>query len=207
MKTYKLKNLDKKVLKEIASELKDGKIAVFPTDTVYGLGTNAFRYKSVKKIYAMKNRDYRNPMPVLFDSILNIKKIIRKFPAGAEKLAKKFWPGGLTLIFETNELGAMLTGGRKLIAARIPDNKILLSIIKEMGCPLIGTSANVSGKKNCKCISGLDKKILKNADIVIDGGTARAGIVSTVLDVSNFPYVLLREGSVPKATLGKFMKL
>ncbi|MBN1384464.1 MAG: threonylcarbamoyl-AMP synthase [Elusimicrobia bacterium] len=207
MKTYKVKKINKKVIKEIANELKNGKIAVFPTDTIYGLGTNAFYYQSVKRIYEIKGRDYKKPLPVLFDNILSIKKIIKKFPTGAQKLAKKFWPGPLTLVFETNELGMILTGGRKLVAARIPDNKVLLSIIKEMKSPLIGTSANISGKKDCRCVSSLEKKLLKNIDILIDGGITKTGKVSTVLDVTKFPYVILREGSLPRTILGKFMKL
>ncbi|MFH0947614.1 MAG: L-threonylcarbamoyladenylate synthase [Elusimicrobiota bacterium] len=213
MKIYKLKNLDKKAIKEIAQDLKSGKIAVFPTDTIYGIGTNAFCLASVKKIYKLKCRVDKKSLPVLVDDISKIKKIVRKIPTGAEKLAKKFWPGALTLIFETNELGTMLMGGRKNIAVRIPDNKILLSIIKEMDCPLVGTSANISGKKNCQCISDLDKKILKDADIIIDGGLSRRvphsglGKPSTVLDVSKFPYIVIREGCISKKELEKFMKI
>lgn len=210
MKTYKLKNLDKKAIKEIAQDLRNGKIAVYPTDTVYGIGTNAFCLSGVKKIYKLKGRSYKKPLPVLVDDITKIKKIVKKIPTGAAKLVKRFWPGPLTLVFETNELGNMLTGGKKNIAVRIPDNKILLSIIKEMTCPLIGTSANVSGKKVCRCISDVDKKMLKNADIVIGGDSiVRAVLVkpSTVLDVSKFPYIILREGCISKKEIEEFMKI
>ncbi|MFA5779874.1 MAG: L-threonylcarbamoyladenylate synthase [Elusimicrobiota bacterium] len=210
MKTYKLKNLDKKAIKEIAQDLKNGKIAIYPTDTIYGIGTNAFCLSGVKKIYKLKGRTDKKPLPVLVDDIIKIKKIVKKIPTGAAKLVKRFWPGPLTLVFETNELGTMLTGGRKNIAVRIPDNKVLLSIIKEMTYPLIGTSANVSGKKNCRCVSDLEKKILKNVDMIIDGGTIlQTGLVkpSTVLDVSKFPYIVLREGCISKKEIEKFMKI
>ena len=207
MKVYKLKNLDKKSIKEIALDLKNGKIAVYPTDTIYGVGTNAFCLSAVKKIYKLKCRADRKPLPVLVDDISKIKKIVKKIPSGAEKLAKNFWPGPLTFVFETNELGTMLTGGRKNIAVRIPDNKVLRSIIREMTYPLIGTSANVSGKKNCRCVSDLDKKILKNVDIIIDGGIVKWGKPSTVLNVSKFPYIVLREGCISKKEIEKFMKI
>lgn len=207
MKIYKLKNLDKITVKEIAQDLKSGKIAIYPTDTIYGIGTNAFCLSGVKKIYKLKGRTDKKPLPVLVDDISKIKKIVRKIPTGAEKLAKKFWPGPLTLVFETNELGTMLMGGRKNIAVRIPDNKVLLSIIKEMNCPLIGTSANVSGKKNCRCVSDLDRKILKNVDIIIDGGVVKLKKPSTVLDVSKFPYIVRREGCISKKEIEKFMKI
>ena len=206
MKTYKLKNLNKKMLKEIAQDLKNGKIAIYPTDTIYGIGTNAFCLSGVKKIYRIKGRD-KKPMPLLIDNIMKIRKIVKRISSGAEKLAEKFWPGGLTLVFETNELGTMLMGGRKNIAVRIPDNKVLLSIIKEMNCPLIGTSANISGKENCRCLSDLDKKILKNVDIIIDGGVVKLGKPSTVLDVSKFPYLVIREGCISKKEIEKFMKI
>ncbi|MBI5573079.1 MAG: threonylcarbamoyl-AMP synthase [Elusimicrobia bacterium] len=207
MKTYKLKKIDKKAIKEIALDLKNGKIAIYPTDTIYGIGTNAFCFESVKKIYKLKGRTDKKPLPVLVDDISKIKKIVRKIPTGALQLAKKFWPGPLTFVFETNELGCMLTGGKKNIAVRIPDNKVLLSIIKEMTYPLIGTSANVSGKKNCRCLSDLDKKILKNVDMIIDGGVVKLGKPSTVLDVSKFPYIVLREGCISKKEIEKFMKI
>ena len=206
MKIYKLKNINKKNIKEIAGELKNGKIAVYPTDTIYGIGTNAFCLSGVKKIYRIKGRD-KKPMPLLIDNIMKIRKIVKRISSGAEKLAKKFWPGALTLVFETNELGTMLVGGRKNIAVRIPAHKVLLSIIKEMNCPLIGTSANISGKENCNCVSDLDKKILKNVDIIIDGGDVKLEKPSTVLDVSKFPYIVRREGCISKKEIEKFMKI
>ncbi|MFH1540981.1 MAG: L-threonylcarbamoyladenylate synthase [Elusimicrobiota bacterium] len=206
MKVYKLNDLSKSAISQIAQELKSGKIAVFPTDTVYGIGTNVFCLQKVKKIYKIKGRD-RKPMPLLIDSIVKIRKIVKKISSDIEKIIKEFWPGALTLIFETNELGTILTGGRKNIAVRIPDNKVLLSIIKEMNCPLIGTSANISGKKNCERVSDLDKKILKNIDILIDGGIVKLGKPSTILDVSRFPYTVLREGCISKKEIEKFLKI
>jgi len=207
MKIYKLKNIGKKEIKKIAEELKNGKIAIYPTDTIYGIGTNAFCLSGVKKIYKLKGRTDKKPLPVLVDDLSKIKKIVKKIPTGAEKLAKKFWPGALTLVFETNELGTMLTGGKKNIAVRIPANKGLLSIIKEMTYPLIGTSANISGEKNCRCVSDLNKKILKNVAIIIDGGVVKLGKPSTVLDVSKFPYIVIREGCISKKKIEKFMKI
>ncbi|MEW6557297.1 MAG: L-threonylcarbamoyladenylate synthase [Elusimicrobiota bacterium] len=207
MKIYKLKKLDKIKIKKIASELKNGKIAVFPTDTVYGIGTNAFCWESVNKICKIKGRKYNKPLPILVDDISKLKRIIKKLPTGAKKLAKRFWPGHLTLVFETNELGCMLTGGKKSVAVRIPDDKVLLSILKEMNCPLIGTSANLTGKKECCIINKIDKKILRNTDILIDGGKIGSKKPSTVLDVTKFPYILLREGCISKKEIEKFMKL
>jgi len=206
MKVYKSEKLNKRTLKEIANELKNGKTAVFPTDTIYGIGTNAFCLAGVKKLYKLKGRTDKKPLPILVDDISKIKNIVKKIPTGAAKLVKRFWPGPLTLVFETNELGCILTGGRKNIAVRIPDNEVLLSIIKEMTCPLIGTSANISGKKVCRHVSDLDKKILKNVDIIIDGGIVKWGKPSTVLDVSKFPYIVLREGCITKKKIEKFMK-
>ncbi|PIU82740.1 MAG: threonylcarbamoyl-AMP synthase [Elusimicrobia bacterium CG06_land_8_20_14_3_00_38_11] len=206
MKVYKSEKLNKRTLKEIANELKNGKTAVFPTDTIYGIGTNAFCLAGVKKLYKLKGRTDKKPLPILVDDISKIKNIVKKIPTGAAKLVKRFWPGPLTLVFETNELGCILTGGRKNIAVRIPDNEVLLSIIKEMTCPLIGTSANISGKKVCRHVSDLDKKILKNVDIIIDGGIVKWGKPSTVLDVSKFPYIVLREGCISKKKIEKFMK-
>ncbi|OGS44342.1 MAG: threonylcarbamoyl-AMP synthase [Elusimicrobia bacterium RIFOXYD2_FULL_34_15] len=205
MKIYKLKCIKKKEIKEIAKEIKNGKIAVFPTDTVYGIGTNAFYWHGVKQIYKIKKRKDNKPMPILIDNISQLKKIVKIVPGGTKKLMEKFWPGPLTLVFETNELGTMLMAGKKSVAARIPDNKILLSIIKEMGQPLIGTSINVSGCKDCRSISDINKRILKDIDIIIDGGKTKIGKASTVLDVSRFPYILVRAGAITKKEIEKIV--
>ena len=159
----------------------------------------------VKKIYRIKSRMNSMPLPILVDDISKIRKIVKKISTGAEKLAKKFWPGPLTLIFETNELGSILTGGRKNIAVRIPNNKFLLSIIREIGCPLIGTSANISGGEACRRVVDLDKKILKGIDIIIDGGIVKFGKPSTILNVEKFPYTILREGCITKKAIEEFI--
>jgi len=202
-----IKKLDRGTIKRVACAMRDGKIIVFPTDTVYGLGTNAFCFKSVRKIYKIKGRDYKNPLPLLVCSIQQVKKIVKHFPAAVERIAGKYWPGPLTLVLETNDVGNILMGGRKLIAVRIPEYSAVLEIIKEAGCPLVGTSANVSGGAVCRKIAELDKRIAENADIIIDGYVPAASAVSTVLDVSRFHYVVLREGAVSRHELKKFLKI
>jgi len=207
VKVYKLNKIKREEVKEIAKEIKNGKIAVFPTDTIYGIGTNAFRWQSVRNICKIKRRNEKKPMPILVDSIEKIKKIVKRIPSDAEKLIKKYWPGPLTLVFETNELGTMLMGGKKSVAARIPNNNVLLSIIKEMGCPLIGTSLGISGIKEYSNISNLDKKLQKEVDIIIDGGKTKIGKSSTVLDLSRYPYTIVRIGAISKKEIEKFMKI
>ncbi len=202
-----IKKLDKNTIKRIANELMAGKIAVFPTDTIYGLGTNAFKYESVKRIYKLKGRDYRKPLPVLVENILQVKKLVKNFDKHVESLARQYWPGALTLVFETSELGNILMGGKKSIAVRIPNNENVLSIIREMKCPLVGTSANISGTKGSRNVKNIDKKLLKNVDIVIDGGEIESKSVSTVLDISRFHYVVLREGAISRQELKRFLKI
>jgi len=202
-----IKKIDKDTIKRVADELKNGKIAIFPTDTVYGIGTNAFDYKAVKKIYKLKGRDSRKPLPMLVEDISQAKKLVKNFNRQIETLAKKYWPGGLTLVFETSELGNILMGGKKMIAVRIPNNKTVLSIIREMKCPLVGTSANLSGEGHCRRVCDIDKNLLKIVDIVIDEDITKSKPVSTVLDVSGFHYVVLREGAVSRQELKKFLKI
>ncbi|OQA92523.1 MAG: Threonylcarbamoyl-AMP synthase [Elusimicrobia bacterium ADurb.Bin231] len=202
-----IKKTDKNTIKRVADEIRNGKIAVFPTDTVYGLGTNAFNPVSVKKIYKIKSRNYRKPLPLLISSIESVRSLVKHIPDNVEVIANKYWPGPLTLVLETSDLGNILMSGRKTIAVRIPDNKFLLSLIRELRVPLVGTSANISGRDVCRCVSDISGNILTDVDIIIDTGMIKSKSVSTVLDVTRFHYVVAREGEITRHELKKFLKI
>ena len=188
----------------VASEFfRQGKIVVFPTDTVYGLGTIALKSNDaqIQKIYTLKERDYSKPL-----SLLITKDMINRFlnlPIKIIKLLDIFWPGSLTIIFptrsENNELSSYLNiTDVKTIAFRVPNSKILLAIISKVGSPIIGTSANISGNPPVNRIDDLvERKKFKSVDLWIDGGVLPKNPPSTVIDFSDFSNpVLLREGAV-----------
>ncbi|MCL2388921.1 MAG: L-threonylcarbamoyladenylate synthase [Elusimicrobia bacterium] len=180
------------ILNKCAQTLNDGGIAVVPTETVYGFACDAFNIEAQKKIYAIKGRDFRKPLILFPDTIENARMFV-DIPNDAIKIINKFWPGQLTLVFATTEMGKMVSGGRKDLGVRIPDNKFLLNLLKTFKKPLFTTSANLSGTKSIK--NGDDAHIFEDhADIIINSGICKFSLESTVIDMIKFPYIVIRKG-------------
>jgi len=191
-----LKNkLPDKAVKKIIEILKKGGIIAFPTDTVYGIAADPNILKAVKKLFWIKKRALRKAIPILISSKSVLKKVVKKVTVSARILTDKYWPGALTIILPKSRLiPSFVTKGSKNVAIRIPDNKIALQIIKAAGGMLAVTSANISGKK--EATSAIQLKGLKGIDLIIDGGKARIGKASTIVDLSGRKPQVLRQGSV-----------
>ncbi|MFA6583542.1 MAG: L-threonylcarbamoyladenylate synthase [Elusimicrobiaceae bacterium] len=177
-----------------ALAVREGAVAVFPTDTVYGIGTCAYERKSVLRIYGIKQRDLSKPLPVFSASLRAAKSVVEISPK-AELLAEKFWPGQLTLIlppFPGNEALALGTTG---IGIRVPEHVFLSGWLGVMGKPLAQTSANLSGSPALKDERAIIEQFDGLADIIITGGTL-AGTESTVLDMTADTPSILRRGAI-----------
>ncbi|MFH1239317.1 MAG: L-threonylcarbamoyladenylate synthase [bacterium] len=185
-------------IKKAAVVIKKGGLVIFPTDTVYGLGTNALLPKAIRKIYKIKKRPLNKPIILLIASKSAVKKLASGISPAAEKLMEKFWPGPLTLIFKTSPLGCIITGGLSTISLRMPANKIALGLIREAGVPLATTSANISGENSITGALSASDDIKNKVDLIIDGGKSRLGLESTILDMTVFPPRLIREGCIKK---------
>ncbi|MEA5000563.1 MAG: L-threonylcarbamoyladenylate synthase [Endomicrobiaceae bacterium] len=181
------------IIKETISILESGGILVLPTDTVYGIMTSVFNRSGQKHIYKLKNRNDRKPLIMLSDKITTLEQFVI-FPKKISKIVKDFWPGQLTLILPTTELGKLLTGGRDNLGVRIPNCKILLDIMSEYKVPLMSTSANVSGKKSAVSADIAAEYFNKKIDAIIDDGICKFSFESTVIDMVKFPYVVIRKG-------------
>ena len=172
--------------------IKKGGIAIFPTDTVYGIGCNPYNINAVKKIYEIKSREEIKSLPVLAYS-LDIVKEITCIDSFTEKIIKKYWPGPLTLILKLTDkkLKKSLKLDKK-IAVRIPDSKCTLKLLEKCGL-LVGTSANISGNSSYtnpnECI-----KNIKNYDIFLNGGTITSKGESTIIEIENEKIKMIREG-------------
>jgi len=195
-------NIEK--LKKAAEILKAGGIAVIPTDTVYGLAASAFSVDAKKKIYALKGRSYRKPL-IIMPADTDPLHYLVDMPEQARKLAKKFWPGPLTLVLPATELGSIVAGGRKDIGVRIPDNKIVLALVKLCGFPLVTTSANPSNKPSAKTGAEAEKYFKNKANVIIDAGPCGTGKESTVVDATHFHCTVIREGCLPSKQLLKYL--
>ncbi|MDR0820354.1 MAG: threonylcarbamoyl-AMP synthase [Endomicrobium sp.] len=178
--------------KKAAEVINSGGIAIVPTDTVYGFAVDAFNIEAQKAVYKIKSRSHKKPFILMAPDIESI-RIFVEVPEKALKIAKRFWPGQLTLIFPTTEMGKILSGGRKDLGVRIPDSKFILKLLKETGSPVFTTSVNMSNKKSAKNIDET-LRFDEMVDIAVDGGQCRFSFESTVIDMVKFPYIIVRRG-------------
>jgi L-threonylcarbamoyladenylate synthase len=178
-----------------ASVVRGGGVVVFPTDTIYGIGCDPYNNSAVGRIFSIKGRDEKKPLPVLAFSIRDAEKIVLLGDAG-RALAEKYWPGALTIvapIFD-QRISRKVTAGGKSLAVRVPANDCILSLLLHCKC-LVGTSANPSGSKSLKSAQEVLDSSLDGYDALLDGGPVEKGVESTVVDITGTPRIL-REGAV-----------
>ena len=191
--------LSKKTVQKIVSLLKDGGIIVYPTETAYAIGGDARNKEAIKKIYRIKKRSEKLPLPVIVGSLEQAKKFAF-FDSVSLKLAKKYWPGALTLILKKKKvIPSILTAGKQNIAIRVSGNSIARIIAKELGGPIISTSANDSTKKECYSIKAINKQISnleKKVELIVNVGKLPTVKPSTIIKATSNKIVLLRRGSV-----------
>ena len=179
-----------------ASTLSDGGIIVFPTDTVYGIGCNPYYDESVERIFQIKDRSEDKPLPVMGYSISDIEKLVHMSPL-AKSLAQYFWPGALTIVSpcKDNNISRRVMAGGDNLAVRIPGNRCTQALLRFCKY-LIGTSANVSGRKPCTSSYEVLSSGLSGFDLVLDGGALGGGIESTIIEVIDSNVRILREGVI-----------
>lgn len=196
--------LERKILKECGGALRNGKLVVFPTETVYGLGANSLDQEAVKKIFEAKGRPQDNPLIVHISELEEIKPLVKKIPEIAHKLMNKFWPGPMTIILPKSDLIPNRTsGGLDSVGIRMPSNKIARNLIKEARVPIAAPSANISGRPSPTdietCIEDLNEKV----DYIIGGEKCNVGVESTVIDCTVYPPCVLRPGGITLEMLKK----
>lgn len=184
-------------IKKAVEILNKGGIVVFPTDTVYGVGCRIDNEKAVKKLFKIRKRPAAQAFPVLVSGIPQAKKYFLNCPREIENLMKKYWPGALTIVYKCKNkiIPKLVRGGGGTIGLRMPNHKIPLEIIKNVSVPLLGPSANFHKYPTPKNFSELDPEFIKLVDFVIKG-EVKLGISSTVLDCTQKPYKIIRQGGV-----------
>ena len=185
---------------QAAAAIKRGELVAFPTETVYGLGADATNEKAVKNVYLAKGRPSDNPLIVHVNSIAMVEKYAAEIPDNARKLMDAFWPGSLTIILKIKKgaLSKTVTGGLKTVAFRYPDCQPTLDLIEEAGVPMVGPSANTSGKPSPTTAQHVYHDLHGKIAGIVDNGPTRVGVESTVLDMSTDHPVILRPGAVTK---------
>jgi len=177
-----------------AGLIRAGKLVAFPTETVYGLGANALDTAAVERIFAAKGRPKTSPLIVHVDSIEMARGLAAEWPAEAETLAKRYWPGPLTLVLRKQaSVPDIVTAGLPTVGLRMPAHPLALELIKAAGVPIAAPSANRFTELSPTAAAHVPEAL---ADYVLDGGPARVGIESTVVSLVGGP-MLLRPGVIP----------
>ncbi len=187
-------------LGEAARAAAAGRLVVFPTDTVYGVGTNGLLPEAVERIYAAKGRDARKPLPILIKSAVEARRWVTFTPA-AEALARAFWPGPLTLVLRPTEEGLRLVlPGFKTLAVRVPAHETSLALLAASGVPWATTSANRSGEPAAADAAAASAALGDAVDWVVDAGRC-GGMESSVVDATGDVVRVLREGALSRSRL------
>jgi L-threonylcarbamoyladenylate synthase len=189
-------------VKRAAELLRAGEVVALPTETVYGLAANAFDEKAVAKIFQIKGRPANNPVIVHVASIEMAKRCAAHWPAGADPLAKAFWPGPLTLVLPgAKEIPGIVTAGGTTVGVRWPGHPFIQAVIRECGFPLAAPSANLSSRVSPTNAGHVRQQLGDKIPLIVDGGQSQVGIESTVLDLTVSPPLVLRPGMIHAESL------
>jgi L-threonylcarbamoyladenylate synthase len=182
--------------------IREGGVVAFPTDTVFGLGAGAYIESAVERIFRIKQRPPEMALPLLISSVAQVREVAYNVSEYGWRLINAFFPGKLTLVVHrTRVVKDIITGGGDTVAIRMPDHPVPLALIKGSGMPIVGTSANLSGRLNPLTVEGVQEQIGDKVDLIIEGGPAPLGTESTLVDVTGELPVIIRVGAISKEEL------
>lgn len=187
-----------KDLQKAIEILNKGGIIIFPTDTAFGIGCRLDNKEAIERLFTIRKRPPDMAMPILVSGL----DMAKEYGDGIkqeiiDKLITPFWPGALTIVLKcrNDNVPKLVRGGGNTIGLRMPNNKDILEIIKQVGVPLLGSSANFHGEKTPYNIKDIDPKLIEKVDYVLDG-KCDLKQVSTVIDVTQIPWKILRQGAI-----------
>jgi len=194
-------------IKHAAKVITRGGLVVFPTDTLYGLGAMTTDKKTVKKVYAIKRRSREKLLPVIVGGRDQAEKYFI-FTSVERALAKKFWPGPLSLVLKTRSKKIATAMGSSILAVRYPANSIAAALARHSGVPITATSANISGQLGYFTIAAIKKQFAlaeesRQPDAYLNGGALKRSLPSTIVRVRGKKIIVIREG---KVSLSKIQK-
>jgi len=204
-----ISNCTADAIRDAALALKAGHLVAFPTETVYGLGADARNPEAIKRIYEVKGRPTDHPLIVHISSLNQLDKWAIDIPEYAIKLARKFWPGPMTLILKRAKIAEdFITGGQNTIGLRVPSDSIAVALITEfekisnsaIAAPSANRFGQVSATSSADVLEELGK-YLESADWILDGGVSTIGIESTIIDCTSDSPIILRKGAVTKSEI------
>ena len=190
--------LDPGSIRQAAEIIKKGGLVAFPTETVYGLGADAFNALAIARIFEVKRRPHFDPLIVHVASYGGLKKLVTGIPSDAKRLVDRFWPGPLTVVLlKREEVPDLVTAGLPTVAIRMPDHPMALGLIQESECPIAAPSANPFGYLSPTTADHVRDQLGNQIDFILDGGPCEVGVESTIISFSGTKPRLLRPGGVP----------
>ncbi len=191
------KSIDPDLMTLAGGIIRSGGLVAFPTETVYGLGSDALNPKASGKIYAAKGRPSDNPLIVHIADFGALDRIVSKIPSAARDLADAFWPGPLTMIFQKSAaVPSATTGGLDTVAVRMPSHPVALELIRQSGGYIAAPSANTSGRPSPTEAKHVYSDLNGRIDMIIDGGPVGIGLESTIIDLTEETPMVLRPGFI-----------
>jgi L-threonylcarbamoyladenylate synthase len=190
--------IDKGIAFQEACEvLCEGGVIVVPTETVYGLSADAFNPGAVRRVYALKGRDFAKPLSLLVSDERMLREVVAAVPEAAQELMRRFWPGPLTLVFNASDaVPREALGGGETVAVRISSSPVVRRLLDLYGRPLTATSANRSGCGPARSAQEAMAQVGEGVDLILDGGLLEDEMPSTVVDVSEGEARTLRQGGL-----------
>lgn len=207
-KIFDFKNeINELQLKEIGEQIRFGKIAVFPTETVYGIGTNGLDENAVKKIYDIKNRPLKKALSLLVSNMNMLESLTEDITEAEYKIINAFMPGPLTIILKKRDfVPSIVTAGSDYVGIRIPNLEITKRLIEYANVPIAAPSANISGMPSGLNINDAINSFNDKVDFYIDGGDATLKQSSTVVKVEDEIPIILRQGAITKEQINEAIK-
>jgi L-threonylcarbamoyladenylate synthase len=184
-----------------ADQLRAGQVLGMPTDTFYGLAADPFNLRAVERVYEIKSRSRHKPLSLMIESVDQAEELGQNLPSEFYLLARRFWPGPLTIIVKAHaRLPLKVTANSGNVALRVPAAPIPLAVIKAAGLPITATSANLSGESECTTAAAVKEQLSDRIPLIVDGGTSPREVASTIVDLSggDGKWRMIRQGAIPQ---------
>jgi L-threonylcarbamoyladenylate synthase len=190
-----------------ADQIRAGEVLGMPTDTFYGLAADPFNLRAVDRVYDIKTRSRHKPLSLLIESVDQAEELAKPLPDEFYALARKFWPGPLTVIVRAgSRLPLKVTANTGNVALRVPSAKIPLAVVMAAAIPITATSANLSGASECTSAAQVHGQLHDRISIIVDGGPSPRDVASTIVDLSGESgrWRIIREGAIPSDEISRF---
>lgn len=208
-KYLKKEEIDEAAIIEISKALKEGKLVVFPTDTVYGIGTNAYNKAACERIYEVKGRPNNKPLIMLISDVSMLKEIVEYITPAEQKLIDNFWPEALTIKFKKKNgiIPNIVSASDEYLRVRLVNKGLIYNLIKTSKVPIVAPSANLSSSQTGTKIKNIINELGGKVDYILNYGDLESDTVSTIVQVIEEKLLIIREGKIKKEELAKIIPL